>query len=196
MCGRYFVDEAFEEILRRYKIHDVPDVNWSPREVFPTNEAPVVINAKEEYRAGLMKWGFVFPNMSRPIINARSETAGVKPAFKEALLKRRCIVPASGFFEWHGEKGARTKFRIERPEKSLVSFAGLYAPFTGTDGTRFFAYVILTRQSSPPVSEIHDREPIILKVEEEDVWLSQETTPGEIEILMRQTGPAVMLNAV
>lgn len=196
MCGRYFVDEAFEEILKRYKIHDVPEVAWSPREVFPTNEAPVIIKAKEDYRAGLMKWGFVFLNMSRAIINARSETAGVKPAFKEALAKRRCIIPASGFFEWHGEKGARTKYKIERPEKSIISFAGLYAPFTDSEGKRYFAYVILTRQSAPPVSDIHDREPVILKEENEDAWLSQETSPAEIEILMGQPGPAVMLNAV
>jgi putative SOS response-associated peptidase YedK len=196
MCGRYFVDEAFEEILRRYKIHDVPEVVWAPREVFPTNEAPVVIKAKDEVRAGLMKWGFVYPNMSRPVINARSETAGVKPAFKDALKKRRCIIPASGFFEWHGEKGNRTKFRIERPEKSIVSFAGLYAPFTAADGNRFFAYVILTRQSSPPVSQIHDREPIILKEEDERTWLDQGTSEAEIELLMRQAGPVVVLNAV
>ena len=196
MCGRYFVDEAFEEILRRYKIHDVPEVVWAPREVFPTNEAPVVIKAKDEVRVGLMKWGFVYPNMSRPVINARSETAGVKPAFKDALKKRRCIIPASGFFEWHGEKGNRTKFRIERPEKSIVSFAGLYAPFTAADGNRFFAYVILTRQSSPPVSEIHDREPIILKEEDEGTWLDQGNSEAEIELLMRQAGPVVMLNAV
>lgn len=196
MCGRYFVDEAFEEILKRYKIHDVPEVVWGPREVFPTNEAPVVIRAKEMYRAGLMKWGFVYPNMNKPIINARSETAGVRPAFKESLKKRRCIVPASGFYEWHGEKGARVKYKIERPERSIVSFAGLYAPFTNIDGERFFAYVILTRQSSPPVAEIHDREPIILNREDEAAWLDLETNEAEVELLMRQKQPEVVLTAV
>lgn len=196
MCGRYFVDEAFEEILRRYKIHDVPEVIWTPREIFPTNDAPVVIRAKDELRAGLMKWGFVYPNMNRPIINARSETAGVKPAFKDALKKRRCLVPASGFFEWYGEKGAKAKFRIERPEHCIISFAGLYTPFTDTEGNRTFAYVILTRQSAPPVSEIHDREPIILNEQDEAAWLDSEISEAEVEFLMRQTGPRVELTAV
>ena len=196
MCGRYFVDEAFEEILRRYKIHDVPEVIWTPREVYPTNEAPVVIRVKDDNRAGLMKWGFVYPNMNRPIINARSETAGVKPAFKEALKKRRCLVPASGFYEWHGEKGDRTKFRIEKPEKSIVSFAGLYAPFMNADGTKTFAYVILTRPSVPPVSEIHDREPVILNEPEEAAWLDEETTEAEVELILRQRGPELILHVV
>jgi putative SOS response-associated peptidase YedK len=196
MCGRYFVDEAFEEILRRYKIHDVPEVIWSPREVFPTNEAPVIIRAKDENRAGLMKWGFVFPNMSRPLINARSETAGIKPAFKASLMRRRCLVPASGFYEWNGEKKSKTKFKIETSSPGIISFAGLYAPFINLEGVKTFSYVILTRQSAPPVTEIHDREPIILNEKDEEAWLNQASSEAEIELLMRQPGPLLRLTAV
>ena len=181
MCARYLIDdEAFDinEIIsaaeRNIRETDLSagetgekDPVWQNSgsvEVFPGTYAPV-INAN--FDACFMLWGF--PSLmqgKQPHINARSETAAVKKTFGESMHSRRCLVPASGFYEWKtlGKKH-KEKYEITLPDRVSMYMAGIYSE----DGR----FAILTRNASPSVAPIHDRMPVILPKTLGEVWLSE-----------------------
>jgi len=133
-------------------------------EIFPGNVAPVLAAERE---ARFMLWGF--PNLmpgKRPLINARSETAAVKRTFSDAMASRRCLVPASGYYEWKtiGKKH-KEKYEFTLPDRETMYMAGIYS--------REGQFAILTRAASPSTSKIHDRMPVILPKILSDVWLSE-----------------------
>ena len=133
-------------------------------EIFPGNIAPV-LDAQREAR--FMLWGF--PNLmpgKRPLINARSETAAVKRTFCDAMASRRCLVPASGYYEWKtiGKKH-KEKYEFTLPDRETMYMAGIYS--------RADQFAILTRAASPSTGDIHDRMPVILPKKLGDVWLRE-----------------------
>ena len=135
-------------------------------EIFPGNVAPV-LDAEREAR--FMLWGFPSPIAGkRPLINARSETAAVKRTFSEAMVSRRCLVPASGYYEWKtlGKKH-KEKYEFTLPDRETMYMAGIYS--------RANQFAILTRAASPSTGDIHDRMPVILPKTLGDVWLSEST---------------------
>jgi len=133
-------------------------------EIFPGTYAPV-IDASQS--ATFMLWGF--PSLmhgKQPHINARSETAGEKRTFNESMRSRRCLVPASGFYEWKTMSNKqKEKYEITLPDRASMYMAGIYS-----DDGRF---AILTRAASPSVAGIHDRMPVILPEDLSEVWLSE-----------------------
>ena len=133
-------------------------------EIFPGNVAPV-LDAEREAR--FMLWGFPSPiTGKRPLINARSETAAVKRTFSDAMASRRCLVPASGYYEWKTlSKKHKEKYEFTLPDRETMYMAGIY--------TRANQFAILTRAASPSTGDIHDRMPVILPKTLGDVWLSE-----------------------
>ena len=133
-------------------------------EIFPGNVAPV-LDAEREAR--FMLWGF--PNLiagKRPLINARSETAAVKRTFCDAMASRRCLVPASGYYEWKTlSKKHKEKYEFTLPDRETMYMAGIY--------TQANQFAILTRAASPSTGDIHDRMPVILPKTLGDVWLNE-----------------------
>jgi putative SOS response-associated peptidase YedK len=125
-----------------------------------------------------MKWGLV-PHWTQDIttaqrpINARAETLSEKPSFKELLQNRRCIVPASGFFEWKKEGKKKIPFYLHLPKNPLFAFAGLYDSWANPDGKLLFTYTIITTEPNELIAKIHNRMPSILLPEHEDRWLSK-----------------------
>ncbi len=107
----------------------------------------------------------------KPLINARAETLEEKPAFRYLLRNRRCLVPASGFFEWKTEGKRKIPYYIRLPECPLFSFAGLYDQWKNPEGVTVSTYTIVTCNANPLVAPLHDRMPVILCREEEDRWL-------------------------
>ena len=180
MCGRYQIeaetdndmDEILDEINERYK--DIPETAKTG-EVCPTDIAPVLIRGNNKPQAVLMKWGFPKWQGDGVIINARAETVQDKLAFRPSLESRRCVIPATGFFEWRQEQGKKkTKYLFRLPETKMLYLAGLYNVFR--DGSRSYdAYVILTAEANSSMSPYHDRMPLVLLPDDKCRWL---TDPG------------------
>ncbi len=107
-------------------------------------------------------------------INARAEGVEDKPAFRGAMRSRRCIVPATGFYEWKRAPGRKQPYAITLPDRPLFGFAGLWETWKGTDGIPVETFTIVTTDANEAVAEIHDRMPVILPVEAEEAWLAGE----------------------
>jgi len=165
MCGRYtgYVDECEElktiytEAVRRY-----PGVKFHSGEIFPTNTVPLMTGQKGELAPVPGTWGYPGYNGKGVIINARAETAGVKPTFADSLRYRRCVVPTTGYFEWSGEK---RKFLFRQSGKTILYLAGLYREYA--DGVRF---VILTTAANVSTADVHPRMPVVLGEDILEMW--------------------------
>ncbi len=151
MCGRYNIDadnmfvKSIAEALSEYERELL---RWG--DIYPTGYAPVIT----ESRPRLLKWGFPRFDGKGVIINARAETVGEKITFKRGFSARRCVMPANGFYEWNGNK---RKHYFYRTDGDPILLCGFYAPSDGIDG-----FVILTKPSTPPVSEVHNRIPVMI----------------------------------
>ncbi len=176
MCGRYslvFIDD----LGNRFRVFNPMIGSRSRFNIAPGNEMPVIIH-EEKNELVMMKWGLVpywtqdITTAQRPI-NARAETLSEKPSFKELLQNRRCLVPASGFFEWKKEGKKKIPFYVHLPKIPLFAFAGLYDQWAGTDGNLIRTYTIVTTAPNELVAKVHNRMPSILLPEHEDRWLSK-----------------------
>jgi putative SOS response-associated peptidase YedK len=146
--------------------------------IAPTQQVPVLRqDAKQPVRRlSLMRWGLVpywakDPAIGASMMNARSETAATKPAFKEALQRKRCLIPADGFYEWQRTAKSKQPFCFEVREGEMFAFAGLWDRWRGTDGTVLETCTILTTAPNQLLADVHDRMPVILSSENYDLWL-------------------------
>ena len=175
MCGRYWIDwnpgEELGEIIARMQRMENPPRTGG--EIFPGDRAAVVARSRSgEIRPFAMEWGYRMEDVKR-IINARSETAGEKPLFRDSMQSRRCLVPMSAYFEWEtrgseaGKKTEKIKYRIAPEKAGLHCLAGLY---------RFEAsgpvFTVLTREAAPGIRFIHERMPLILPYSAKEDWLA------------------------
>ena len=179
MCGRYYVaseDSAAElqqiiDILQRRVGMDAVKLG----EVCPSDQAVVIANNRsKEARPFAMRWGYSFPN-SRPIINARSETASSKPLFRDGMLQRRCLVPASYYFEWEHIDGKSVKYALKPTDAQMIYMAGIYHMEHEVP-----TFTILTRAVSPDIAFIHDRMPVILPLDAKNDWLNLSYSADEV----------------
>jgi len=170
MCGRFYLDpeqekeikEIIEEISNKYK--DTPELAaMKTGEIYPTDIVPV-ITAEAPM---LMKWSFTGFGGKGQIINARSETAAEKPMFRESFISKRCLIPASHYFEWKKRGTHKQKYAIGLGETLFL--AGLYRVEPKEMLPRF---VILTRPAAPRLEFIHDRMPVILPKDSHELWLN------------------------
>ena len=147
--------------------------------VAPTQSNPIVLVNNENKRIMTpMRWGLI-PSWAKEeaignkMINARIETVTQKPSFKTAFMKRRCLVPADGYYEWRksGAPGKKSPFRIVLKSKELFAFAGLWDVWKNEEGETIQSYTIITTEADDLVSKIHPRMPVILRPENEDKWI-------------------------
>jgi putative SOS response-associated peptidase YedK len=188
MCGRYsliFIDD----LGNRFRVFNPMIGSRSRFNIAPGSEMPVIVR-EEKNELIMMKWGLV-PHWTQDIqtakrpINARAETLSEKPSFYELLKNRRCLVPASGFFEWKREGKRKIPFYFHLPENPLFAFAGLYDRWTGSDGNCLCTYTIITTEPNELAAKIHNRMPSILLPEHEDRWLSKTlTNAGDLKKLL------------
>ena len=183
MCGRYYI-EIDERELRNIINEVEKNVHGSSEqltlktsgEIFPTDIVPVQTGL-HQYTA--MKWGFSGFD-GRPVINARSETALDKPMFQKAMLERRCLIPASGYYEWRKDGNKKIKHRFFIPGTPMC-FAACYRH---EQNSALPSFVILTKQAVGGLEAIHDRMPIIIPPEHAKAWLYE--SPGNIEYAVRE----------
>lgn len=203
MCSRYFLDADGNIIAYTFTV-PVHERIRKRFNIAPTQEAPVVRAAKGGAReVAMCRWGLV-PSWAKDLktgarmINARSETAEGKPSFRDAFKSRRCIVPATGFFEWQGEPGRKQAYAITVNDRALFGFAGLWESWKSPLGETVETYTILTTDANETIAKIHDRMPVILPEGAHDAWLAGSTDnarplmrPYEGTISVRRIGKLV-----
>jgi putative SOS response-associated peptidase YedK len=178
MCGRYRLSRRKQIIEEHFDTADWQD-DWSPRyNIAPTQPVPVIRqHPKEPVREiSQMRWGLI-PNWARDAsiasgtINAKSETAATKPAFRDPLKLRRCLIPADGFYEWRKTGTAKQPFCFEVNDGGLFAFAGLWDGWKDSSGNWVRTCSILTTTPNAVTSAVHDRMPVILHPDSYDLWL-------------------------
>jgi len=144
-------------------------------EIFPTHVVPVLALENQTLQACLFSWGFPRWQSSGVVINARSETVLEKKMFRQAFLKRRCIIPCNGFYEWKKETGQKQKdkYLLRLPDNPMLYMAGIYTVYE-QEGLQLPGFVILTTAANSSMQPIHDRMPVILEHNEQADWLQDE----------------------
>ena len=191
MCGRYTLTADAETIQLAFGLADAD--GWSqPRwNIAPAQSVPVITNQRPA-ALSFLKWGLVpawakDPAVGSRMINARSETAAEKPSFRTAFRRRRCLMPADGFFEWAQQDGRKAPMYIHLEERALFAFAGLWESRRNPDGAKLETCAILTTEANPLIRPLHHRMPVILPPEHYEVWLSPEKV--ETGLLMSLLSP-------
>ena len=190
MCGRFALVATGEEVAEHYQLPEVPYV--VPRyNIAPTQPvAAVRLNGAGEREFTFFQWGLIpswakDPSMGSRMINARSETAAEKPAFRAAFKRRRCLLPATGFFEWRATNGRKQPMYIHEATGSLVSLAGLWEIWQSPDGGLLETCTILTTDPNALMEPIHNRMPVILDPLDYSMWLAPDTPADQLHHLLR-----------
>lgn len=175
MCGRYTLTNTYQLPLR-FDVAEPVQIPVDPN-VAPSQELPVIVEADGTRQVLRMRWGLI-PRWSKPsggehyaTINARAETVATKPSYRGPFLRRRCLVPASGFFEWRKDGNRLTPYHIHLTHEPLFAFAGLYDTWKDADGIPHRTFAIITTRPNGLVAPIHDRMPAILQRADEAIWL-------------------------
>jgi len=183
VCGRYRLSRR-KQILEKQFAAVSDDVDWGPRyNIAPTQSVPVIKRSPRSAgrELSLIRWGLVpswakDPSKGAAMINARSETAAIKPAFSDALRFRRCLIPADGFYEWQKVGRAKQPYCFEVKRGELFSFAGLWETWNDPNGKALETCSILTTTANALTAPVHDRMPVILDPQGYDLWLDPGTT--------------------
>ena len=177
MCGRYSLSKSKIELEERFQAEML--VDFKPRyNIAPTQLVPV-ITSESPKGFSFFYWG-ITPDfaknkpVSQKFINAKAETVNEKVSFKSSFEKRRCLVPADGFYEWK-KLGKKTKvpYRFTFANNEAFSFAGIWEEYENEKGEINHTFLILTTEPNKLVAEVHDRMPVILKKEDEKKWLDK-----------------------
>jgi putative SOS response-associated peptidase YedK len=187
MCGRYSLVPT-ENIAARFDAQQ-EQLSLQPRyNVAPSQSLPVVVRNSPN-RLVEMQWGLI-PSWSKEpraqfsTINARAETISKSPVFRGPFKSRRCLVPASGFYEWQRTSNGKQPFCIRLKDDDLFAFAGLYDIWRDADGNELYSYTVITTTPNRLVAPIHNRMPVILRRDDEDAWLDNKTEPTRLMSLL------------
>jgi putative SOS response-associated peptidase YedK len=184
MCGRYTITIPIEELAEELEI-PIPDFALPPRYNAAPGQFLPVITSDNPDSIQLFKWGLVpfwakDPSIGNKMINARGETLSEKPAFRNLLRKKRCLVLADGFFEWKPEGKQKQPFHIFFRGKKLLTFAGLWDSWTDPEGKELQTFTIITVPPNPFMENIHNRMPAILTGENRKKWLREGLSTEEL----------------
>jgi putative SOS response-associated peptidase YedK len=193
MCGR-FTFQPTEVVYERFHISNRLD-SLVPRYNIALGQMVPVIMAHSPRRMVLMRWGLI-PHWAKDekpaykMINARAETLTQRPAFRSLLAANRCLVPASGFYEWQGEGREKTPYYIHPEEQPYIAFAGLYDMWMTPTAEALYTFTIITTEADPFMARLHNRMPVVLERDLEDDWLDAEITSAKevLGILERSAG--------
>ena len=175
MCGRYLMTSAPEAMRRLFRYFEQP--NFPPRyNVAPTQPVPIVRMTDGQKHFALVRWGLIPPWVKDPgpftlLINARGETINEKPAFRNAMKRRRCLFPADGFYEWKTEGARKRSFVARLKAGGPLAFAGLWETWTGPNGEELETAAIITTEANTEMAAVHHRAPVIVPPEQFDFWL-------------------------
>ena len=181
MCGRFTLNVTPEQLQQSFPGLKIPE-GLTPRyNIAPTQPIAVITNNHPD-QLDFFVWGLVpswakDPSIGNRMINARAETLAEKPAFRAAFRRRRCLIPATGFYEWKQDPNQKSKtpMYIHMEDRKVFAFAGLWESWNGPDGSNILSCTIITTDPNPLMAAIHNRMPVILHPSVYEQWLD----PGE-----------------
>lgn len=182
---------APEEWIRAEFGLDQLSLDLRPRyNIAPTQAVLAVVRGPDGLRAGWLRWGLIpywakDESIGNRLINARSETLGEKPSFREAFRKRRCLIVADGFYEWRRTGETKTPVWIHRASRRPFAFAGLWERWRSPEGEPIVSCTIVTTEAIDTLRPIHPRMPVILPPDARDVWLDPDSAPDALERVLR-----------
>ena len=197
MCGRFALFATPELVAEYFDLAEPPSAaTLTPRYNVTPGRAVAAIRAAADGTRRLdgLRWGLVpywakDASVGNRMINARVETLAAKPAFRDALQRRRCLIPASGFYEWRGQSGRRRQPFFVRPHADpLLAFAGLWERWRGAGDPPLESCVIVTTEANADLASIHERMPVMLARPDQQRWLQAPCTPEEI-VALAARGP-------
>jgi putative SOS response-associated peptidase YedK len=197
MCGRYVIKTPPALMRQAFGYGEQP--NFPPRyNVAPTQPIPVVRLVDGRRSFALLRWGLIPSWVKDPrgfslLINARAESVLEKPAFRNAMRRRRCLIPADGFYEWQRD-GERKRPHVARP-KGLVAFAGLWEPWMGPNGEELDTACIVTTAANRTLRSLHDRMPAVIPPEAFDQWLDCANVEAETAAALLVPAPEDLFEA-
>ncbi len=197
MCGRYTVTASAREIAQTFGAEMDADLELRPRyNLAPTQMAPVVVATDGARRVELRRWGLIpswakDPKIGNRMINARSERVATAPAFRAAFRSRRCLVPASGFYEWAPGKPKRPHY-IHARDAGLLAFAGLHETWRPEGAEPVATFTILTTDANALMARLHDRMPLILPRDAWSTWLAAGTDADRVRSLLHPADEEVL----
>ena len=201
MCGRFTLVADPNELREAFPWVNIPQAPEARYNVAPTQPVAVIPNdgknTLDYYNWGLIPFWAKDPSIGSRMINARSETLVEKPAFRSAYRRRRCLIPASGFYEWKVEDGqkAKTPMYIQLKSGKPFAFAGLWERWESKEGSSILSCTIITIQPNELVSQIHNRMPVIVDPENYSLWLDPGEPPvGKLDEVLK-TYPASEMQA-
>lgn len=208
MCGRYTLVAGDDELIAEFDLTSCEPVAAN-RNICPTQNAPVVRQLENGQRVlNHLRWGLIpswskDPSSAFKMINARSEEAAGKPAFREAMRRRRCLIPCSGFYEWKAIEGAaksakKQPYVFERSDCALFALAGLWDRWRSAEEESLETFSILTTAANELVAPIHNRMPVVIAPAQYGAWLDPGMTDAaQVEDLLRsQTSRDIACHAI
>jgi putative SOS response-associated peptidase YedK len=199
MCGRYTFTSAPEAMRQLFRYLEQP--NFPPRyNIAPTQPIAIVRLVEGERRFALVRWGLLPSWVKEPkafslVINARGESILDKPAFRAAMKRRRCLIPADGFYEWQKAGDRKRPFFIHAKTGTPLAFAGLWETWTGPNGEELETAAIVTTRANSTLAPIHERMPVIVPPEAFDFWLNCNDVDAKTAEAMVAPAPDDLLEA-
>lgn len=178
MCGRYALHSHPDVMVLQFGVAEAPQLK--PRfNIAPTQEAPVVRiggDPQQKREWALLRWGLIpswskDPSIGARMINARAESVAEKPSFRNAFRRRRCLVPADGYYEWKLEGGRKQPYFLQLASGEPFAMAGLWERWRSPEGKLIETYAIVTTEAAGAARQVHDRMPVILAQPEYEAWL-------------------------
>lgn len=183
MCGRYVIMSSPEALRRLFDYPEQP--NFPPRyNIAPTQPVPVVILENGARHFKLMRWGFLPSWVKDPakfalVINARSETILEKPSFRNAIRRRRCLLPADGYYEWQASAMRKRPFFIRRRDGQPIGLAGVAETWTGPNGEEVDTVAVVTAAAPSEMTLLHERVPVTIEPKDFGRWLDSSTNDAD-----------------
>ncbi len=199
MCGRYTVTSAPEALRALFRYAEQP--NFPPRyNIAPTQPIAIVRLMDGKRQFALVRWGLLPSWVKDPaafslLINARGESVCDKPAFRNAMKRRRCLIPADGFYEWQAAGPRKQPFYVRARSGAPLAFAGLWETWIGPNGEEIETAAIVTTKANRTLAPIHDRMPVIVPPEAFDLWLDGATVDAKTAEALIRPAPDDLLEA-
>ena len=194
MCGRFYLDVPADELMSHFGLELAPALE--PRyNIAPSQSVPVILNGARGRELRMLRWGLIpfwakDEKIGYRTINARAETVDSKPAFRAAFRHRRCLIPASGFYEWQVGADGKQPYCIHPRQRPLFAFAGLYEHWQDGTGKVVDSCTILVTQANDRIQPVHDRMPVILSAEHYPAWLDPQTKDPALLKPLLKSAPA------
>jgi putative SOS response-associated peptidase YedK len=199
MSGRYTITSAPEALRALFRYREQP--RFPARyNIAPTQPVPIVRLVEGRREFALVRWGFLpswvrNPNGFSLVVNARGESVCDKPAFRAAMRRRRCLVPADGFYEWQAVGGRKQPFYIHARSGEPLAFAGLWETWEGPNGEAVDTAAIVTTRANARLAPLHDRMPAIIAPDDFDLWLDCGKVDARIAEALIVPAPEDLLEA-